>query len=91
MLPGSIQITGESLSGAEVRDICAGLRDGGVRLLAVRGCQLSDRDYFRVCRGVAEARGLAQLNLNLGVVSGLSRTRQLADALQANRSLQTLL
>ncbi|KAJ3610136.1 hypothetical protein NHX12_022230 [Muraenolepis orangiensis] len=90
MLPGSIQITGESLSGAEVRDICDGLRENSVRLLSVRGCQLSDRDFGRVCRGVAESRALAQLNLNLGVVSGLGRTRQLADALQTNRSLQTL-
>ncbi|CAL8367565.1 leucine-rich repeat-containing protein 73 [Gadus morhua] len=90
MLPGSIQITGEALSGAEVRDICDGLRENGVRLLSVRGCQLSDRDFGRVCRGVADSRSLAQLNLNLGVVSGLVRTRQLADALEANRSLQTL-
>ncbi|XP_054456607.1 leucine-rich repeat-containing protein 73 [Anoplopoma fimbria] len=90
MLPASIQITGELLSAAEVQDICESLKEDGVRLLSVRGCQLSDRDFGRVCRGVAESSSLAQLNLNLGVVSGISRTRHLADALKANRSLQTL-
>ncbi|KAM7385969.1 hypothetical protein PAMP_002002 [Pampus punctatissimus] len=90
MLPASIQITGEQLSAAEVQDICESLKEDSVRLLSVRGCQLSDRDFGRVCRSVAESRSLAQLNLNLGVVSSVSRTRQLADALKTNRSLQTL-
>lgn len=90
MLPASIQISGELLSPAEVQDICESLKEDGVRLLSVRGCQLSDRDFGHVCRGVAESRSLAQLNLNLGVVSGISRARHLADALKANRSLQTL-
>ncbi|KAM4599513.1 leucine-rich repeat-containing protein 73 isoform 1-T2 [Fundulus diaphanus] len=90
MLPASIQITGELLSATEVLDICESLKEDGVRLLSVRGCQLSDRDFGRVCRSVAASRSLAQLNLNLGVVSSLSRTRQLADALATNRSLQTL-
>lgn len=91
MLPAAIQITGELLSAAEVQDICDSLKEDGLRLLSVRGCQLSDRDFGHVCRGVAESHSLAQLNLNLGVVSGLSRTRHLADALKTNRSLQTLL
>ncbi|XP_021169822.1 leucine-rich repeat-containing protein 73 [Fundulus heteroclitus] len=90
MLPASIQITGELLSATEVQDICESLKEDGVRLLSVRGCQLSDRDFGRVCRSVAASRSLAQLNLNLGVVSSLSRTRHLADALATNRSLQTL-
>ncbi|XP_062319777.1 leucine-rich repeat-containing protein 73 isoform X1 [Osmerus eperlanus] len=90
MLPGSIQITGETLSGAEVKDICDSLKENSVRLLSVRGCQLSDRDFGRVCRGVAESHSLAQLNLNLGVVSSINRTKHLADALKANRSIQTL-
>lgn len=91
MLPASIQISGELLSPAEVSDLCESVLEDGVRLLSVRGCQLSDRDFARVCRSVAESRSLAQLNLNLGVVSSGGRTRHLADALRANRSLQTLL
>ncbi|TMS04162.1 Leucine-rich repeat-containing protein 73 [Larimichthys crocea] len=90
MLPASIQITGELLSAAEVQDICESLKEDSVRLLSVRGCQLADRDFGRVCRSVAESHSLAQLNLNLGVVSSISRTRHLADALKSNRSLQTL-
>lgn len=91
MLPASIQITGELLSAAEVQDICESLKEDSVRLLSVRGCQLSDRDFARICRSVSESRSLAQLNLNLGVVCSISRTRQLAEALKNNRSLQTLL
>ncbi|XP_041107856.1 leucine-rich repeat-containing protein 73 isoform X1 [Polyodon spathula] len=90
MLPGSIQITGEALSGAEIKDICDSLKENSVRLLSVRGCQLSDRDFGRVCRGVAECHALAQLNLNLGVVSNISRVKQLAEALNTNRSVHTL-
>ncbi|XP_014874404.1 leucine-rich repeat-containing protein 73 [Poecilia latipinna] len=90
MLAASIQVSGEPLSAAEVQDICDRLREDGVRLLSVRGCRLSDRDFGRVCRGVAASRCLAQLNLNLGVVSSIGRARHLADALAANRSLQTL-
>uniref|UniRef100_A0A3P8TK92 Leucine rich repeat containing 73 n=1 Tax=Amphiprion percula TaxID=161767 RepID=A0A3P8TK92_AMPPE len=90
MLPASIQITGELLSAAEVQDICESLKEDSVRLLSVRGCQLSDRDFGRVCRSVAESHSIAQLNLNLGVVSSVGRTRHLADALKTNRSLQTL-
>ncbi|NXN89313.1 LRC73 protein, partial [Bombycilla garrulus] len=73
MLPGSIQISGETLSGAEIRDICESLRENSVRLLSLRGCQLSERDFGHVCRGVAESRSLAQLNLNLGIVSNINR------------------
>ncbi|KAE8280923.1 Leucine-rich repeat-containing protein 73 [Larimichthys crocea] len=81
---------GRVLSAAEVQDICESLKEDSVRLLSVRGCQLADRDFGRVCRSVAESHSLAQLNLNLGVVSSISRTRHLADALKSNRSLQTL-
>ncbi|KAJ8418321.1 hypothetical protein AAFF_G00140300 [Aldrovandia affinis] len=87
MLPGSIQITGETLSGAEIKDICDSLKENSVRLLSARGCQLSDRDFGRVCRGVAESHSLAQLNLNLGVVSSIGRVKLLADALKTNRSI----
>lgn len=91
MLPGSIQISGETLSSAEIRDICESLRENSVRLLSLRGCQLSDRDFGRICRGVAESHSLAQLNLNLGIVSNINRVKQLAEALKTNRSVQSLL
>lgn len=90
MLPGSIQISGESLSSAEVKDVVESLRENSVRLLSLRGCRLSDRDFGRVCRGLAESHSLAQLNLNLGVVGSLERVRLLAEALQTNRSVQSL-
>ncbi|EPY76696.1 hypothetical protein CB1_001402075 [Camelus ferus] len=84
------QISWEPLSGAEVRDICRGLRDNAVRLLSLRGCRLCDRDFGRICRALAGATSLAQLNLNLGVVSSPSRIKQLAEALRTNRSIQSL-
>lgn len=91
MLAGSIQISGETLSSAEVKDICDSLRTHSVRLLSLRGCQVSDRDFGRIGRHVAECQSLAQLNLNLGVVATLARVQQLADALAANRSIHSLL
>ncbi|XP_048339655.1 leucine-rich repeat-containing protein 73 [Sphaerodactylus townsendi] len=90
MLPGSIQISGETLSSAEIRDICESLRENSIKLLSLRGCHLSDRDFGRICRGVAESHSLAQLNLNLGIVSNINRVKQLAEALKTNRSVQSL-
>uniref|UniRef100_A0A8C5RV21 Leucine rich repeat containing 73 n=1 Tax=Laticauda laticaudata TaxID=8630 RepID=A0A8C5RV21_LATLA len=90
MLPGSIQISGETLSSAEIRDICQSLRENSIKLLSLRGCQLSDRDFGRICKGVAESHSLAQLNLNLGIVSNINRVKQLAEALKTNRSIQSL-
>ncbi|EHB10872.1 hypothetical protein GW7_19149, partial [Heterocephalus glaber] len=43
-----------------------------------------------ICRALAGATSLAQLNLNLGVVSSPSRIKQLAEALRTNRSIQSL-
>ncbi|KAG8430327.1 hypothetical protein GDO86_017979, partial [Hymenochirus boettgeri] len=91
MLPGSIQMSGETLSGAEVRGVCEGLAGGTVTLLSLRGCHLSDRDFSRLCHGVSQSPSLVQLNLNLGVVSGTDRVQQLSQSLQTNRSLQGLL
>ncbi|OCT79579.1 leucine-rich repeat-containing protein 73 [Xenopus laevis] len=90
MLPGSIQMSGEMLSGAEVKGVCEGLMEGTVRLLSLRGCHLSDRDFARLCQGVSQSPSLVQLNLNLGVVSSATRVQQLAHSLHANRSLQSL-
>ncbi|XP_007896432.1 leucine-rich repeat-containing protein 73 isoform X2 [Callorhinchus milii] len=90
MLSGSIQISGETLSSAEVKDICDSLKGNSVRLLSLRGCHLSDRDFSRISRHVAECQSLAQLNLNLGVVNNLNRVKQLAEALQNNRSIHSL-
>ncbi|XP_068088668.1 leucine-rich repeat-containing protein 73 isoform X2 [Hyperolius riggenbachi] len=90
MLPGSIQMSGETLSGAEVKGVCEGLAEGSVRLLSLRGCHVSDRDFARLCQGVAQSPSLVQLNLNLGIVSSASRVQQLAQSLHSNRSLQSL-
>ncbi|XP_059501104.1 leucine-rich repeat-containing protein 73 isoform X1 [Stegostoma tigrinum] len=91
MLSGSIQISGETLSSAEVKDICDSLRTNSVRLLSLRGCHISDRDFHRISRHVADCQSLAQLNLNLGVVSNINRVKQLAEALASNRSIHSLL
>ncbi|XP_060708849.1 leucine-rich repeat-containing protein 73 [Hemiscyllium ocellatum] len=90
MLSGSIQISGETLSSAEVKDICDSLRTNSVRLLSLRGCHISDRDFHRISRHVADCQSLAQLNLNLGVVSNINRVKQLAEALASNRSIHSL-
>ncbi|XP_067841331.1 leucine-rich repeat-containing protein 73 [Heptranchias perlo] len=90
MLSGSIQISGETLSSAEVKDICDSLSGHSVRLLSLRGCHISDRDFNRISRHVADCQSLAQLNLNLGVVNNLNRVKQLAEALKSNRSIHSL-
>lgn len=91
MVPVSIQFSSEQLCSAEILDLCESLKTHSVRLLSLRGCQISDSDFLRICRTVAQSRYLSQLNLSLGVVSGSSRTLVLAQALKENRSLQTLL
>ncbi|XP_061915343.1 leucine-rich repeat-containing protein 73 isoform X1 [Entelurus aequoreus] len=88
----SVQLSGSSrLSAAEVSLACESVACERARLLCARGCHLSDDDFGRVCASLAASRSLAQLNLSLGVVGGVSRALRLAHALGTNRSLHTLL
>nr|XP_039269023.1 leucine-rich repeat-containing protein 73-like [Styela clava] len=90
MLGGSIQISGEELATLEVRDICESLKTNSIKLLSLRGCKLEDKDFRKLMKAVGQCGSLLQLNLNLGVANDQSRVTLLADALNQNRSLESL-
>ena len=91
MLLGTVQISGESLSNGEVRDICESLRGDSIKMLSLRGCRVADRHFTRMMSSLAECHSISQLNLNLGVVCNKERVYCLAHALSKNRSLTGLL
>ncbi|KAJ0067300.1 hypothetical protein NL108_015804 [Boleophthalmus pectinirostris] len=88
MVPVCVQFCGEHLGPDQVQWVCAGL--DRAQLLSLRGCRVSDQDFGRICESAARSRTLVQLNLSLGVASGPDRIKDLARALDQNRSLQTL-
>lgn len=87
---GSVQISSEDLASPEVRDICESLKTNSIKLLSLRGCKLEDKDFRKLMKAVGRCGTLLQLNLNLGVVSDQSRVTLLADAINQNRSLESL-
>ncbi|XP_072016809.1 leucine-rich repeat-containing protein 73-like [Amphiura filiformis] len=90
MLLGTVQISGETLSTTEVRDICESLRSDSIKLLSLRGCRVADRHFTRMMLALSECHSISQLNLNLGVVCNRERVQCLAQALSKNRSLTGL-
>lgn len=90
MVPVCIQFCEDPLSSVEVRSVVRSLDQDQVQLVSLRGCEVSDQDFRRICESVGRSRSLVQLHLSLGLVSGLDRTRDLAQALLRNRSLNTL-
>ncbi|XP_077993469.1 leucine-rich repeat-containing protein 73-like [Glandiceps talaboti] len=90
MLLGSVQISGESLSSREVSDICESLENHSMRLLSLRGCKISEKDFKRIAAAVGLCTSILQLNFNLGVITCVARVKLLTEALNKNRSLQAL-
>nr|CAB3263534.1 leucine-rich repeat-containing protein 73 [Phallusia mammillata] len=90
MLNGVVQICGEKLTTDEIKEICSSVRSHQVTLLSLRKCKMSDRDFERLMRSIAKTTSVLQLNLNLGVLSTDERVLHLSDALNLNRSIQSL-
>lgn len=88
---GTIQITGEDLNDVEVNDICNSVRNGSVRLLSLRGCQMDDASFRRISDSLKVNSSLVQLNFSLGLLSNKQRIKWLADALKHNKNLSSLL
>ena len=91
MLLGTVQITGEELREAEVKDICNSLKDNSIRLLSLRGCHIQDEDFKKLMDSLKDNESLVQLNLNLGVCNGKHRIKWLTEAMMLNKSLGSLL
>ena len=91
MLLGTVQLHGDKLSSLEVKDICDSLDTHTIRILSLRGCTMSDKDFHRLAKSVADCKSVIQLNLNLGVVNSEQRVHMLAKSMTKNRSLTALL
>ena len=88
---GSVQISGENVGDIEVKDICESLRGNSIRLLSLRGCKIEDANFRKLMESLKESDSLVHLNLNLGVINTKERTLWLADGIDENKSLSTLL
>lgn len=90
MLLGTLQITGEDIREAEVKEICDSLDDNSIRILSLRGCRVHDDDFKKLMESLKECASLVQLNLNLGVCNGKHRIKWLSEALAVNKCLSSL-
>nr|XP_026691771.1 leucine-rich repeat-containing protein 73 isoform X1 [Ciona intestinalis] len=90
MSAGTIQISGETLSIVEVENIKDNLRKHLISLLSLRNCKLDADGFRKLMRAVCKTKSLLQLNLNIGVVDSDDRAILLANALNINRSIQSL-
>ncbi|XP_002738072.1 leucine-rich repeat-containing protein 73-like [Saccoglossus kowalevskii] len=90
MLLGTVQIAGETLTSREVGDICESFESQTLRLLSLRGCKIMDRDFKKMMTAFGNCTSIVNMNLNLKVISHVSRTKLLAEALYKNRSLRAL-
>ena len=88
---GSVQISGEEIGDIETNDICSSLRQNSIRLLAIRGCQIQDKNYRQIMECLKENSSLSHLNLNLGIVKSKERVIWLAEGIKGNTGIGTLL
>ena len=91
MMLGTVQISGDDIGDAEIRDISESLRSNSIRLLSLRGCRMDDINYRKLVEELKLNTSLVHLNLNLGVVSTKDRVTWLAESIKSNTNLTTIL
>ena len=91
MMLGTVQISGDDIGDAEVRDICESLKSNSIRLLSLRSCRMEDVSYRKLLESIKENCSLAHLNFNLGVVNSKERAGWLAECIKYNKHITTIL
>lgn len=88
---GSVQISGDDVGDAEIRDICESLRSNSIRLLSLRGCRMEDINYRRLVESLKDNTSLVHLNLNLGVINSKDRAVWISESIKCNENITTIL
>ena len=91
MMLGTVQISGDDICDAEIRDICGSLKCNSIRLLSLRSCRLEDSNYRKLVETLKENSSLIHLNLNLGVINSKDRAVWLAEGIKLNTNITTIL
>ena len=91
MMLGTVQISGDDIGDAEVRDICESMKSNSIRLLSLRSCRMEDINFRKLVESLKENSSLAHLNLNLGVVNSKERAGWLAEGVKGNAHITTIL
>jgi Ran GTPase-activating protein (RanGAP) involved in mRNA processing and transport len=91
MMLGTVQISGDDIGDAEIRDICESLKSNSIRLLSLRSCRMEDINFRKLVESLKENNSLAHLNLNLGVVNSKDRATCLAEGIKGNAHITTIL
>lgn len=86
-----LQMSGEKLNDTKVKSICEALNGENLRMLSIRECRVSDKDYKKIMKNVSSSKTILQLSLNVGIIKDNGRVKILSNALQKNRSLISLL
>jgi len=91
MYVGAIQICGERIGSSECKEFCDALDAHKVKMLSLRECSISTKNFHRLMNSVGYCKSLLHLNLNLCGIHKQDRVEMLAAALNINRSLTALL
>lgn len=88
---GAIQICGERIGTSECSEFCEALDTHKIKMLSLRECSLSSKNFKRLMDSVSYCKSLLHLNLNLSGVKCQSRVENLAAGLNMNKSITALL
>ncbi|ESO90166.1 hypothetical protein LOTGIDRAFT_192329 [Lottia gigantea] len=83
----SIQLVGENLDENDIKPVCALLLKNLIKVLSLRDCEFSDKDFKKLMKSVGKTKSLLQLALNIGIVNSEFRIQLLAQALAKNHSI----
>lgn len=86
-----IRIHNERLIQSDIQDMQSAMESHQLQLLSLRGCRLTDQQFWHLARALGRTRSLLQLGLNLGVLDSQLRVNMLAQALHTNRAITALL
>ncbi|XP_067939017.1 leucine-rich repeat-containing protein 73-like [Watersipora subatra] len=88
---GAVQICGERVGTAETKDFCEALDAHKIKMLSLRECGISTKNFKKITDSLAYCQSILHLNLNLCGIQCDDRVEMLAAALNMNRSLTALL
>ena len=88
---GAVQICGERVGTSETKDFCEALDAHKIKMLSLRECGISTKNFKKLTDSLAYCQSILHLNFNLCGIHCQDRVDMLAAALNMNRSLTALL
>lgn len=88
---GAIQISGERVGTSETRDFCDALDAHKIKMLSLRECGISSKNFKKLMDSLGYCKSILHLNMNLCGINCQDKVDMIAGALNMNKSLTALL